>query len=945
MNSKKNVELLSVIAACLLVTSVFTVIPVFSAQPPTDKSTYYVGTIGQPRHLDPAVAYDTASDEIIQNVYQTLIWYGSKNPVTFTPGVGHNLTSSEQSDLSVYVPCISMLVPTTANGGIYANGTGTYYTFTINTNAQFPSWTMANGSAYGAHNVTVDDVVYSFQRQMVYDSPNAPTWMWYQTAFNNSMNTWDDYFGNSASYTNGTFKNTANESTAASMIQNWCFASSGTGDHIVHNPAGANVTFWFQGAYAPIAMYQIFSQTWGSVLEKAWVIQHGGWDGSFAQGWSNWWRQKPSYLYSELDVYKDPSIYTGDANHTHPGSYYPSSNPNVPNMLGTGPYNFTSWDETTYTWRIDANPNYWMGWSNAGDKAGNYIHTVIETGVNSWQTRKMMFLNGEFDVAVVPTANMDDLLQTGSNYNPIAGLDLAYNIPELETEEFFFCMNVSAASPYQSYVGYQNHTTAADPTFFADQNIRTAFAWALNDTAYINQAWSGEAEQHATWWCNGLEPHNANDTSNPLIPTLRNLNYAEMKSYLDKAALINGRNVSQDGFDVTFLYNIGNNQRRIVCQDLADAWNTLGSKYHVNVVGVIWPTYLGLMFSYGLPGYTIAWLADFADASDFAGVYMASSGAFSWGQGPPWPADQATIDAEVTQAAVQTNNTARVAEYQDLEYRYWNDCISIPLEQPTSRHWSRDWVQGWYYNAMYPGLYAYDLYKSAPTTYQPVEVDVTSITPITAYPGVYVSMGQMKQLYGGGAPATMTFQVHVKRNDANTNVTLLTVAVSLERFNLTALGAAVPVVNPLTPAYLASTIVLLAPGADWTGVLTWYEDGVVSTCQANATWEIAAFVAVVAPIGAEVNNTGNNFLDSGFNSTVMTSWNATSATYYLIPGDLNGDGVVNILDAIGFMNCYGKSSGQPGYNQAADLNGDGVIDVYDAILFSVHLGQKAVNDP
>ena len=191
----------------------------------------------------------------------------------------------------------------------------------------------------------------------------------------------------------------------------------------------------------------------------------------------------------------------------------------------------------------------------------------------------------------------------------------------------------------------------------------------------------------------------------------------------------------------------------------------------------------------------------------------------------------------------------------------------------------------------------------------------------------------------------MAFQVHVKRNDANTDVALLTVAVGLERFNLTALSAAVPVVIPSAPAYPASAIVLLAPGGEWTGVLTWYEDGKVSTCPANATWEIAAFVAFVAPTTAEDNDSGNNFADSGFNSTALTSWNATSGKYYLIPGDINGDGIVNILDAIVLINCFGKSSGQPGYNQAADLNPDGIIDIYDVILFSFHLGQKIVSDP
>ena len=690
----KNIKLLTAIATCLLVASMFAVIPAFSAQPPIVQSTYYVGTVGQPRNLDPMTAYDTASGEIIQNVYQPLIWYGSRKPIDFTPGVGYNVTASDLSDLSVFEPVIATQVPTDTNGGIirYANGSE-LWTFTINSNAQFPSWTAANGTVMPTHNVTVDDVIYSFQRQMIYDSSNAPTWMWYATAFNTSWSTWDDAFGASASYANGTFVSSTYENEAAALIQSWVFPSGGN-----------NVSFFFQHPYADTAMYQIFAQTWGSILEKAWVIEHGGWNGSFTMGWSNNYRRKPSNTYSEVDLYKDPAIYGVSA-----GSKYSAGSTDVPDMLGTGPYLFTSWNMATSTWRIDYNPNYWLGWGSAGDGAGNYIKTVIEVGVASWPTMKMLFLNGVFDAAPVSVANMYSLL-VGTSYNPIPGISMAYNIPLLRSDEFFFCMNINATSPYQCYVGYPGNTTAADPTFFADQNIRTAFAWAFNYTDYFANAWSGEAIQHATWWTTGLTPFNGNDSF--LNPQLRNLNLANMKYYLDQAAPIGGRNVSQDGFNVTFLYNTGSAQRMIACQELANAWNNLGSKYHVNVVGVSWPTFSTLVATNGMPGYSSNWLADFADAADFCGAYMSSSGYLSSYQGPPWPADQATIDAEVTQAANDINPTARAAKYQDLELRYWNDCISIALDQPTGRIWARDWVQGQWINQLMPGLYAYNLYKA-----------------------------------------------------------------------------------------------------------------------------------------------------------------------------------------------------------------------------------------
>ena len=236
------------VAACLLSTSVFVAIPAFSAQPPIDKSIYYVGAVGQPSRLDPARAYDTASGELIQNVYEPLIWYGDKHPITFTPGVGHNLTAAERSDLSVYVPIIATQVPTEANGGIINNASGGYWTFTINTNAQFPSWIAANGTVIAAHNVTVADVVYSFQRQLVYDSDASPDWLWIGTAFNPNWATFSSAFSD---FANGTFVDATVEGQVAALIQGWVYPSGGN-----------NVAFHFLHPYADVAMYQIFAQTW-----------------------------------------------------------------------------------------------------------------------------------------------------------------------------------------------------------------------------------------------------------------------------------------------------------------------------------------------------------------------------------------------------------------------------------------------------------------------------------------------------------------------------------------------------------------------------------------------------------------------------------------------------------------------------------------------------------
>jgi hypothetical protein len=73
---------------------------------------------------------------------------------------------------------------------------------------------------------------------------------------------------------------------------------------------------------------------------------------------------------------------------------------------------------------------------------------------------------------------------------------------------------------------------------------------------------------------------------------------------------------------------------------------------------------------------------------------------------------------------------------------------------------------------------------------------------------------------------------------------------------------------------------------------------------------------------------------------------ADGAIWRLV-GDLNGDGVVDIYDAILLADSFGSHgpnhdySGEPAspnWNADADLNGDGIIDIYDSIILCSHFG-------
>jgi hypothetical protein len=58
-------------------------------------------------------------------------------------------------------------------------------------------------------------------------------------------------------------------------------------------------------------------------------------------------------------------------------------------------------------------------------------------------------------------------------------------------------------------------------------------------------------------------------------------------------------------------------------------------------------------------------------------------------------------------------------------------------------------------------------------------------------------------------------------------------------------------------------------------------------------------------------------------------------------GDINGDGVVDIYDAILLAGAYNSVPNDPNWNSSADINRDNIVDIYDAIILANNYGKTA----
>lgn len=79
------------------------------------------------------------------------------------------------------------------------------------------------------------------------------------------------------------------------------------------------------------------------------------------------------------------------------------------------------------------------------------------------------------------------------------------------------------------------------------------------------------------------------------------------------------------------------------------------------------------------------------------------------------------------------------------------------------------------------------------------------------------------------------------------------------------------------------------------------------------------------------------------NATIAAGANTMAAGPITVrtPGDINGDGKVDILDAIMLGDFFFTTPSSPNWNPNADLNGDGVVNILDAIILASHFGQTA----
>jgi peptide/nickel transport system substrate-binding protein len=446
----KKYASLALILSLLLVASLL-LAPVIAAGPPPIKrpSEIITATIegGNPETCDPAWAYDTASGELIMNVYDTLITFDGEHIERFIPQLA---TEWSMKELTPHV-----ITPE----GIEYNYR---YTFKMNPSAHFQ-----DGSP-----VTAKDVEYSIEREMVQDRDGGPQWMFYEPLLYN----W------------GAFG--LNTSNIIPTDPNFNVTELKRVGKIIDSAVGSNATHvWFNiafpGSYGPFM--QILSQTWSSVLSQNWVknyvigtLHRHDWNGEWGD-------------YTDWINYHMPDVSPLD---------YPT-----PIMMGSGPFTLETLDYTAQYWSINRYSGYWRGWPcdfpyMAGARPAGYVEHVVVTWAYTWPTRSSMFLAGDVDFCAVPRMYISTVLNKD-------GIRIIWPLPTLAVDALFFTFNIAKTSTYGPFCPAGTFDPSAIPyDFFGNPtwgiHVRKAFAAAFDYKTFLSVAYLNEAIQPATAIIPGL---------------------------------------------------------------------------------------------------------------------------------------------------------------------------------------------------------------------------------------------------------------------------------------------------------------------------------------------------------------------------------------------------------------------------------------------------------
>jgi peptide/nickel transport system substrate-binding protein len=637
-----------------------------TAVPPTPTNTFATGfkskdpttfvslEYGNVDTLDSALAYDSASGGILQQVYDTLVTY-------------------KRDSITELVPMLATEVPSLANSGISADGKT--YTFKIRTGVKF----------HNGDTLTPDDVAFTFQRGILQGGSVSPQWLLTEPVLGTTA---DDDIADQLD-PSGALVDNRDGVKKIDPAQLTAVCQKVTSAIVADDSAGT-VTFKLAQSWGPFL--DTLAGFWGSIQDKAWVAKNGGWDGDCAT-WQNFYAPTSD----EQNGKSKDGLMIGKGEN------------------GTGPYTLKEWGDTQIT--LEANPNYWLQtplW-DGGPSGVAKIKTVIIKNISEFATRFATFQAGDGDYIVMGSAadwtQMDTIEGATCDAAGTCVLDNATNPavrythqPVANRTDAFFNFKIDTSGGNTFIGSGKLDGNGVPPDFFSDIHVRKAFAYCFDWDTYIKDVEAGEGVQANDVMLTGEVGDDPNGAHYSYDPTKC---ASEFQASTWKSA--DGKSLWDVGFRLTIGYNTGNTARQSVAQIFQNNISQVNPKFKVEAQSLEWPAYLTAYQHKKLPFFIIGWIEDIPDPHNW--VFTYSLGSFGGKQGMPQSLKDQFAPL-VAQGAAETDPVKRAAIYKQFNQLYYDNVPAVLLAQGGGRIYLQRWVNGYYTNPLNSDIPYYALSKN-----------------------------------------------------------------------------------------------------------------------------------------------------------------------------------------------------------------------------------------
>ena len=387
------------------------------------------------------------------------------------------------------------------------------------------------------------------------------------------------------------------------------------------------------------------------IVSRAFTAANGGWDGSKA-AWTAHWNpaKEKSALYERA--------------------------------CGTGPFKLEAWDLAGKRLLLSRNDAYWR-------KPAALAIVRLQTIARA-RDRRSIVLKAEADVVQVERRDL-------AEFKGLAGLTIDDATPAMEVQNVIL-FNLAAAAAENPWLGSGKlDGTGVPPSFFADAELRKAFALSFDADAYIREAYGGHAERAHGPIPKGLPGYAARQAPWPY-----SLEQAA-------AAFKRARNgeVWEKGFLLSFAYNEGHGERRIACRLLKDGVAKVNPRFRVDCRPIAQSKLLDEFRARRLPIFAFRWVLDYPDAHNAVHPFLHSKGYFAERLGYANPRADELIDS----AAVETDPSKRKALYAELQALAIFDAPQIYTVDAANALVRREKVRDWVANPIFPYGSLYEVNK------------------------------------------------------------------------------------------------------------------------------------------------------------------------------------------------------------------------------------------